>query len=48
MVTKKDTLFDEMLDFFCEKEILFFEPSNALIYPNSKIYIKGMQRLEQI
>ena len=38
--------FIEMLDFFCEKEILFFEPSDNLIYPNSRIYVKGMQRLE--
>jgi AAA+ ATPase superfamily predicted ATPase len=44
-ILKKDTLFDEMLDFFCEKEILFFEPSDTKVYPNSRIYVKGMEKL---
>jgi len=42
---KKDVLFDEMLDYFCQKEVLFFEPLDKKVYPNSRIYIKGMQRL---
>ena len=42
---KKDALFDEMLDFFCEKEILFFEPSDTKVYPNSRIYVKAMELL---
>ena len=42
---KKDILFDETLDFFCQKEILFYEPSNNLIYPNSRVYYKAMERL---
>ena len=35
----------EILDFFCEKEILFCEPSEKRVYPNSQIYINDMQRL---
>ena len=42
---KDSELFDEMLDYFCEKEILFFEPSDSLIYPNSRIYVKAMELL---
>jgi hypothetical protein len=36
-----------MLEYFCEKEILFFEPSNNLIYPNSRIYVKAMEIILQ-
>ena len=43
--SSENKIFLEMLDFFCEKEILFFEPSDTLIYPNSRIYVKAMQKL---
>jgi hypothetical protein len=33
------------IDYFCEKEVLFFEPLDKRVYPNSRIYVKGMQRL---
>ena len=36
----------DVIDYFCEKEILFFEPSDTLIYPNSRIYVKAMQRMK--
>jgi AAA+ ATPase superfamily predicted ATPase len=35
----------EMIDYFCQKEILFFEPSDTKVYPNSKIFVKGMEKL---
>jgi AAA+ ATPase superfamily predicted ATPase len=46
LVEDKDSeLFDEMLDYFCEKEILFYEPSEKRVYPNSRIYVKAMEML---
>jgi AAA+ ATPase superfamily predicted ATPase len=35
----------QVIEYFCEKEILFFEPSEKRVYANSKIYVKGMERL---
>ena len=38
---------DEMdiMDIFCEKEILFFDPQTDTITPNSRIYPKAMEDL---
>ena len=46
--TFKEEDFDkkDVIDFFCEREILFFEPLDNTITANSKIYIKGMELLE--
>ena len=32
-----------IIDVFCEREILFFDPQTGIITPNSKIYLKAMQ-----
>ena len=45
VVEKTDFKKMDMVNIFCEKEILFFEPSNSKIYPNSRIYVKGMEKL---
>ena len=45
MVNKTDFKKMDMVNIFCEKEILFFEPSNTKVYPNSKIYVKAMELL---
>jgi len=37
--------YNEILDIFCEKEILFFDPQTGLITPNSRIYLKTMEEL---
>jgi AAA+ ATPase superfamily predicted ATPase len=35
----------DIIDVFCEKEILFFNPQTGIITPNSRIYIKAMQEM---
>jgi len=35
--------YNEILDIFCEKEILFFDPQTGIITPNSRIYLKAME-----
>ena len=42
---KNDKKYIEIIEYFCEKEILFFEPSDTNIYPNSQIYAKAMQKM---
>jgi hypothetical protein len=32
-----------VIDVFCEKEILFFNPQTGVITPNSRIYLKAME-----
>ena len=34
-----------VIEIFCEKEILFYEPQTGLITPNSRIYLKAMEEL---
>jgi len=34
----------DIVDYFCEKEILFFEPQNSCIYANSRVYKKAFER----
>ena len=43
----EDTLEDIYLvmEIFCQKEILFFEPQTGLITPNSRIYLKAMIKI---
>ncbi len=33
----------DLMDVFCEKEILFFDPQTGIITPNSRIYLKAME-----
>jgi len=42
----KDASIDafDIVDYFCEKEILFFEPQNNCIYANSRVYEKAFER----
>jgi negative regulator of replication initiation len=35
----------DVIDVFCEKEILFFDPQTGIITPNSRIYLKAMEEL---
>ena len=44
-ILKNDKKYIEIVEYFCEKEILFFEPSDTNIYPNSQIYAKAMQKI---
>jgi hypothetical protein len=34
-----------VIDVFCEREILFFDPKTGIITPNSRIYLKAMEDL---
>jgi hypothetical protein len=36
----------DIIDVFCEREILFFNPKTGIITPNSKIYLKAMEELK--
>ena len=47
---KEDIRFEDLMeeeigivDVFCEKEILFFDPKTGIITPNSRIYLKAME-----
>ena len=33
----------DVIDVFCEREILFFDPQTGIITPNSRIYLKAME-----
>jgi len=44
-MNRRDKNLNEVVDYFCQKEILFFEPLDTNIYPNSKIYQKAMELL---
>ena len=35
----------DVIDVFCEKEILFFDPQTGIITPNSRIYLKAIEEL---
>ena len=35
----------DVIDLFCEKEILFFDPKTGIITPNSRIYLKAIEEL---
>ena len=35
----------DVIDVFCEREILFFDPQTGIITPNSRIYLKAMEDL---
>ena len=35
----------DAMDYFCDKEILFFDPVENKVYANSKIYIKAFEKL---
>jgi len=41
-----DKMMNTLIDEFCEAEILFFEPMDNRVYPNSKIYQKGFELLK--
>ena len=46
MISDRDDIeMDEVLSFFSEKEILFFDPLSLRVNGNSRIYEKGMERL---
>ena len=42
---KSSKEYDETIEFFCEKEILFFDPIKNIATVNSKIYLKAFSRL---
>ncbi|MDQ7032825.1 MAG: ATP-binding protein [Desulfonauticus sp.] len=42
---KESKEIEEAIDFFCEKEILFFDPIKNTTTANSKIYVKAFERL---
>ncbi len=42
---KNEKEYIEIIEYFCEKEILFFEPSDTNIYSNSRIYVKAMEKV---
>jgi hypothetical protein len=50
-IDKQDKKFQKKLmpviDIFCEKEILFFDPQTGIITPNSRIYLKAMEKLKK-
>jgi hypothetical protein len=35
----------DVIDVFCEKEILFFNPQTGIITPNSRICLKAMEEM---
>ena len=35
----------DIIDIFCQKEILFFDPQTGIITPNSRIYLKAIEEL---
>ena len=37
----------DVIDLFCEKEILFFDPQTGIITPNSRIYLKAIEELKK-
>ncbi len=41
----EDLKLKKVIDIFCEKEILFYNPQTGIITPNSKIYLKGMEQI---
>ena len=41
--TKQELL--PIIEVFCEKEILFFDPQTGIITPNSRIYLKAMEEI---
>ena len=43
-----DKNIDMAIEFYSEKEIFFFEPLDNIIYPNNKLYIKGMEAVLKI
>jgi AAA+ ATPase superfamily predicted ATPase len=43
--TKLKAKLIDVIDVFCEKEILFFDPQTGIITPNSRIYLKAMEEL---
>ena len=40
-----DTDIDMAIEFFSEREILFFETLENILYPNNQLYLKGMELL---
>ena len=44
--TKQELL--PIIEVFCEKEILFFDPKTGIIKPNSRIYLKAMEDMIKI
>ena len=45
--TKLKAQLIDVIDVFCEKEILFFDPQTGIITPNSRIYLKAMEDLKK-
>jgi AAA+ ATPase superfamily predicted ATPase len=43
--TKLKAKLIDVIDVFCEKEILFFDPQTGIITPNSRIYLKAIEEL---
>ena len=43
--TKLKAQLIDVIDVFCEKEILFFDPQTGIITPNSRIYLKALEEL---